>query len=260
MNRQHCPHCNKYVRIIAPDFICENCSKSMRDDGKTVPETEIESNALSHDDNDASSDGDSGGISINLGEGSSAVPPIDNEKELETTSNTDVEKEQVVTHTQILHKVAPNPDRITENAAGWLVQHTEGKEEVVHPLLEGENFFGTPADGYHTDIAIENDRYVSRSHANIMVSKDFLGRFHYVLYDNGLRRSDRQSTNGTFVNGHSERLPKEEYIFLRHGDTIQIGLTKLVLVDIEQASTPEAAKEQVLVQDYTATVELRRTQ
>jgi hypothetical protein len=255
MNRQHCPLCSAYVKVIAPDFICENCGQSMRQNNKATTETQIDS-SLNID----------GGIhkskssDVNFKLDITPPPiPVSSNGEEDILTNIEAEKAQkkLHPHTQILDQATTKPKRNTKYTAGWLVQHTEGREEVVHHLLEGENFFGTPADGYSTDIAIENDRYVSRNHANIVVSKDFLGRNNYTLYDNGAGRSDRQSTNGTFVNGHSKRLPKEQQVFLRHGDTIQVGLTKLVLVDIEHAATPDAAKNLVLTQDYTATVELR---
>ena len=136
--------------------------------------------------------------------------------------------------------------------------HTEGKEPISYDLYLGDNFFGTASEGYSVDIPIQDDKYVSRSHANIRVTKDFFNRFQYELYDDGSRRPQGPSLNGTYVNGNKDRLPKDAVVFLVDGDTIQIGETKLVFKPINSANNVEEAATSVINTDYTATVILPR--
>lgn len=145
-----------------------------------------------------------------------------------------------------------------EDLAGWLVVHDENKQELTFDLFVGDNFFGKKGEGFEVDILIDNDPYVSRSHANIRISKDFLNRFHCQLLDDGSRRSKGPSLNGTFVNGNTERLPKETSVFLRDGDTIQIGETKLVFKSVEKFHNMEEAADEVRKSDYTSTVIFRK--
>ncbi|MCB0644916.1 MAG: FHA domain-containing protein, partial [Phaeodactylibacter sp.] len=150
------------------------------------------------------------------------------------------------------------PEKSGQIVAGWLIVHTEDKEPVSYDLFFGDNFFGTEAEGYKVDIPIEGDKYVSRSHANIRISKDFLHRFHYELLDDGSRRPQGPSLNGTYVNGNQDRLPQDARVFLQDGDTIQVGETKLVFKSTMEAHSVEEAATSVLNTDYTATVILSK--
>jgi hypothetical protein len=157
-------------------------------------------------------------------------------------------------HTVILAKETPVPAKPEKSVAGWLVVHTENKEPLTYDLVLGDNFFGTEADGYLVEIPIKDDKYVSRSHANIKISQDLLQRFHFELWDNGARRPQGPSTNGTYINGNSSRLGVNEVIFLMDGDTIQVGETKLVFKSILKVGDEKEATKVVQEMDYTATV------
>ena len=155
--------------------------------------------------------------------------------------------------TRIENQVA---EKAGKDALAWLIVHTEGRTPVYYEVFEGQNVFGRWGDGYEVDIEIQEDTYVSRSHAHVLVEQDFLGRFRFSLWDDGAHRiGGRTSTNGTYVNGNKERLPGGKAVFLEDGDTIQVGETKLVfkLVNEEQNDVQVVATE-VISGEYTKTV------
>ena len=154
--------------------------------------------------------------------------------------------------------ISEDPEKASEDLAGWLTIHDENKKELSFDLFVGDNFFGKQGEADPVDMLIDNDPYVSRSHAYIRISKDFLNRFHCQLLDDGSRRSKGPSLNGTFVNGNTKRLAKDSSVFLRDGDTIQIGETKLVFKSVEKFHNIEDAVDEVRKSDYMETVILRK--
>lgn len=150
-----------------------------------------------------------------------------------------------------------NPEKTGRVVAGWLVVHTEGKPAATYELFEGDNVIGRPDGPHHVDVEIENDRFVSRVHCIIRITKDFLHRFHYRLVDNGKSRQGKPSTNGTYVNGKTDRLPHTSALFLADGDIVQVGETKLVFKSVNEADSFTDAAQHVGATDYTATVVIR---
>lgn len=159
---------------------------------------------------------------------------------------------------QVIIKENRNPEKSGKIVAGWLVVHTEGKLPVTYELFEGKNVIGRPDGPHHVDIRIEDDEYVSRVHAIIYITKDYLHRFHFELADDGSLRSGHPSTNGTYINGLSDKLPKSKTVFLKDGDTVQVGTTKLVFKNIDQTDDRYSAANSVQNTEFTDTVAIRK--
>ncbi|QQS27689.1 MAG: FHA domain-containing protein [Sphingobacteriales bacterium] len=159
---------------------------------------------------------------------------------------------------QVIIKQNKNPEKSGKIIAGWLVVHTEGKLPVTYQLFEGKNVIGRPDGPHHVDIRIEDDEYVSRIHSIIYITKDFLHRFHYQLADDGSLRGGHPSTNGTYINGIAERMPKNKSVFLNDGDTIQVGTTKLVFKSTDATDDHYSAANSVQNSEFTDTVAIRK--
>lgn len=157
----------------------------------------------------------------------------------------------------VIFKKNRNPEKDGKIVAGWLVVHTEKKLPVTYELFEGDNIIGRPDGPHQVDVRIEDDEYVSRVHAFIRIKKDFLHRFRYELLDDGSLRRGNSSTNGTYINGNEERLPKNKSVFLRDGDTVQVGTTKLVFKNTDSTDDLHDAANSVLSSDFTNTVAIR---
>ncbi|MCB0516611.1 MAG: FHA domain-containing protein [Chitinophagales bacterium] len=183
--------------------------------------------------------------------------PVEKEKE-EVPKPTDVPVIQHETNTtnKIILKLNQNPDKKGKIVAGWLVVHTENKASHSFELFEGTNIIGRSDKNRPADISIEKDKYISRVHCGIEVRKDFLHRFVYILKDDG-EVSGKPSTNGCFVNGIDERLPKEQVVYLRDGDIIQVGETKLVFKDTYKSENLNDAATSVINMDYIKTIQMQ---
>ncbi|HRI27998.1 MAG TPA: FHA domain-containing protein [Chitinophagales bacterium] len=155
---------------------------------------------------------------------------------------------------QVIIKENKNPEKSGKIVAGWLVVHTEGKLPVTYELFEGKNVIGRPDGPHHVDIRVEDDEYVSRIHALIYINKDFLHRFSYRLADDGSLRGGHPSTNGTYINGITDRLPKDSSVFLRDADTVQVGTTKMVFKSTDVSDDHYSAANSVLNTEFTNTV------
>jgi len=149
-----------------------------------------------------------------------------------------------------------NPDKDGKIVAGWLVVHTENKSPITYELFEGVNVIGRPDGSHHVDIKIEEDRYVSREHCYINVLKDFLHRFVYILYD-GSEKPAKESTNGTFINGLEDKMDVGSKIYLKDGDIVQVGETKLAFKNTDESADYHEAANSVIQTDYTKTVAIQ---
>ncbi len=150
------------------------------------------------------------------------------------------------------------PEYAGKVIAGWLIVHTENKAHTSYELYEGENIIGRPDSHDGVTIPIKEDEYISRVHSTITVTKDYLHRFHYIMVDGEKDTYGKASTNGVYINGIEERLPKGQLIFLKDGDTIQVGLTKLVFKNTDMAFDIQSAANSVIGTDFTNTVAIRR--
>jgi len=160
-------------------------------------------------------------------------------------------------NSEVIFKVNKNPEKTGKIVAGWLVVHTENREHLTYELFEGDNAIGRHDGPHHVDIEIENDRYISRVHCVIKVKKDYLHRFHYLLVDNDKNRQGKPSTNGTFINGNEKRIPANHKVFLKDGDIVQVGETKLAFKSTSASDSFEDAAHSVIETDYTKTVAIK---
>ncbi len=156
---------------------------------------------------------------------------------------------------EIIMKENKNPEKEGEVVAGWVVVHTENRDHVTYELFVGDNVIGRPDGPHHVDIKIDEDPYVSRIHSFIKVTKDTFHRFRYEIFDDGSLRGGVPSTNGTFVNTH--KVPDIGGVFLKDGDTIQVGETKLVFKNTDTAVDYYSAAQNVQGSDYTETVNVK---
>ncbi len=107
----------------------------------------------------------------------------------------------------------PIPAQSSPKTAAWLIRHTENLPPKSFSLFDGKNFIGRISNRQQHEILIEDDIYVSRSHAFIEMKGN-----NYLIVDTG-------SKNGTYVNGQHQRISS---IPLHDSDTIQLGNTKFV--------------------------------
>jgi predicted Zn finger-like uncharacterized protein len=131
---------------------------------------------------------------------------------------------------------------------GWLIVHDEQAPTQTFPLKLGENIIGRKSTSQPADLMIETqDRYMSRHHCVLRVALDQRGQYQYLL-------ADLSSTNGTFMLAKNKRLTEFDEIFLRDGDTMQAGRTKLVLKTLQQSRTAANALHTVIHTDYAKTI------
>jgi hypothetical protein len=110
----------------------------------------------------------------------------------------------------------------------WLIRHTENKSHSHFSLWPGENPIGRTVVVNRRSICIDDDPYISRSQAVIIVSPGQSG-FSFEIADDGRYNNGISSRNGTYLNGNDKPIKPNEPRQLKDGDTIQVGTTKLVL-------------------------------
>lgn len=142
-----------------------------------------------------------------------------------------------------------NQPAVTSTQIGWLVVHDENTNSQTFPLKVGRNVIGRKSVSKPCDIMIEtNDAFMSRQHSVIDVLQYPDGRFAYILSDCG-------SSNGTFVNADKNRkLSQHDQIYLKDGDTVQLGKTKLVLKMGNGTKTEAEASQEVARSAFQKTV------
>jgi pSer/pThr/pTyr-binding forkhead associated (FHA) protein len=115
-------------------------------------------------------------------------------------------------------------DIISESVLAWAIVHTEQKKIESFPLYEGVNSIGRQEAVGYKSIVIIDDSYLSRYHCSIIISKS-LWEISAAVFDDGRFNNGRPSLNGTYLNAKNERIKNT---LISNGDTIQIGMTKLV--------------------------------
>ena len=106
---------------------------------------------------------------------------------------------------------------------------------------------------FPADIAIETkDEYMSRRHCVIEVTENAGRGFTFRL-------TDYNALNGTFINGRiQKKLQAEDIILLNDGDTLQMGLTKIVF----RINNNILSKEKILAKlnevAYSPTIYIKR--
>ncbi|MEP7279987.1 MAG: FHA domain-containing protein [Bacteroidota bacterium] len=116
--------------------------------------------------------------------------------------------------------------RSADEPAGWLILHMENRPAKTYPLQTGKNFIGRKQPASLSPfIVIEGDEFISRVQCVLYAEEDKLLQFYVsdpAAYNNG-----KTSKNGTYINGQKNAITQK--IPLADGDTVQVGVTKLVL-------------------------------
>jgi len=104
---------------------------------------------------------------------------------------------------------------------GWLIRHTENQVTKSFPLFEGINILGRERHPQYPTIIFDTDVYVSRQHATVEVVTYPAPQ---VYIKDGV---NKPSKNGVYLNANDT--PIQTKLKLNNQDTIQIGMTKLIL-------------------------------
>jgi hypothetical protein len=142
------------------------------------------------------------------------------------------------------------PEMMAESVAGpvpvaWLVRHTENQSSKTFPIYPGKNYLGRkPRPDLVPFIEVEEDPYISKVHAVLYAESDRL----FISDPSG--DEGKPSKNGIFINADENRLTEKTR--LKEKDTIQIGVTKLIL-RFNNSSIGKIVQE-VEEQDYMHTV------
>ncbi len=108
---------------------------------------------------------------------------------------------------------------------GWLIRHTENQSSKTFPLFYGRNYIGrNPQPGIPT-IVLDDDPYVSRTHALLEVIN--VNPLQIVISDDAAGNGGKSSKNGTYINGDEKRITHRVTIGVN--DTVQVGMTKLII-------------------------------
>jgi hypothetical protein len=136
-------------------------------------------------------------------------------------------------------------------APGWIFVHDENTPKQSFDLKTGKNIIGRKSS-VSVDIPIDTtDDYMSRRHCIIEVVKKLEGNYDFLL-------SDYKALNGTFINGIAKkRLKTEDIILLNDGDTVQLGMTKMVF-RVNKNVTRDHAQAEVNNSSYARTVIVAR--
>lgn len=140
--------------------------------------------------------------------------------------------------------------------AGWLVIHTEGEQHETYELIYGKNIIGRKTPNNSAQIGLV-DKYASRRHAVIFIHLNKHNVYEYYIADNKDANDGKESMNGTFVNGSTQRIG-DKPVRIIDGDTIQIGETKLVLKTSDIIVDVEEAVKLVKRQEFQTTVDFRK--
>lgn len=110
------------------------------------------------------------------------------------------------------------PEMLNFNGIGGLLMVETGE---FYPLKEGSNVIGRKAKSGTADIKMSDDKYMSRRHVQIDVTKDQFGRYaHRVIEIN--------STNVLKLNG--QPVDRGKLLLLHLDDELTLGRTKVRFV------------------------------
>ena len=147
--------------------------------------------------------------------------------------------------------ILENENRILEERktiVAFLVVHDEHTVSQTFTLKTGKNIIGRKDEDKPCDIMIEtDDSFMSRNHCIIETRIDRSGSIRLLLNDYG-------SLNGTYLNGSSTRLGKDDKVYLEDGDTMQLGKTKVVVKLLKSSKDAEEARKNVLNLPFSKTV------
>lgn len=254
MAKVKCYNCKRTTPVVVPKYRCKYCNYPLN---KYVEQEDAASEEVIIENIKSDKPADNQSVHDLYRVNQADNIPVSKElQQVVERLKPDEKIKKSVTGAVILKKNR-NPEKDGKVVAGWLVVHTENRLPVTYELFAGNNIIGRPDGPHQVDIRIEEDEYVSRTHAIIRVYTDHLARFHYQLLDDGSLRGGSPSTNGTYINGIPERLPRNQKVFLHDGDTIQVGTTKLVFKNTDEVDDDYSAVNSVNSTAYTQTVAIR---
>jgi hypothetical protein len=140
---------------------------------------------------------------------------------------------------------------------GWLVVHDENAAQQTHPLRIGRQVIGRKSVSRPCDIMIDTeDPFMGRNHCILEVKPSRSGGYEFFLSDVKMTNGtpEQMSTNGTFVNAQPTALRPKDMVYLKDGDTIQMGKTKVVIKTLITAASAQDASRIVQDTDYSPTV------
>lgn len=150
---------------------------------------------------------------------------------------------------------SPGPSEL-----GWLVVHDENAEQQTHPLRIGRQVIGRKSVSRPCDIMIETeDPFMGRNHCILEVKPSRSGGYEFFLSDVKMTNGtpEQMSTNGTYINAQPAALRPKDMVYLKDGDTIQMGKTKVVIKTLITAANAQDASRIVQDTDYSPTVIIR---
>jgi len=151
--------------------------------------------------------------------------------------------------TRPVRPVQPSPAPAADEPLAWLVRHTENQSPDTFPIHAGKNYIGRKEKpGTTPFIMVKDDPYISKVHAVVIAEPGSPATFY--LADDPATNGDKASTNGTYLNGDGDRITTKTRI--RNNDTIQVGVTKLILRYNDNAL--ERILKEVAGKDYVHTV------
>jgi len=176
---------------------------------------------------------------------------------LVTTQPTDAFKPDTAYKAPDNDIASPAGSRPNAMELGWLVVHDENAEQQTYPLRIGRQIVGRKSISRPCDIMIEtNDPFMGRNHCILEVKPSRTGSYEYFLSDVKMNsgNAEQMSINGTFVNAQPAALRPKDMVYLKDGDTIQMGNTKVVIKTLISAASAHDASRIVQETDYAQTV------
>ena len=90
-------------------------------------------------------------------------------------------------------------DHVADPPVAWLIKHTENKRILTYPLYTGINYIGRAVIPNSQNILIDDDAFVSRTHAAIYVEGS--DPHVFSIRDSASANNGKRSKNGTYING-----------------------------------------------------------
>jgi hypothetical protein len=152
---------------------------------------------------------------------------------------------------------------VSGSIPAWIMVHDENTRPQTFELKTGKNLIGRKASVAvdKSSVAVDNiigieteDIYMSRGHCiiEVLLNKR-TGEYNFLV-------NDFKSTNGTIINAKvQKKLGEQDIFYLNDGDTIQLGMTKVVLRKNHALTNRSMAESETFNSPHMHTVVLRRS-